>query len=160
MVIHETHHLAIPYFYHFCLCQLDQPFIGYGQLNIWLLDTKWRSELNRIEMYWGYLLVTPIIHAKFDRNHKSWLAVIARIKLWGWWHFATWDELRLTWHHLIGWCLFYSHLSMVINDNYCQISNIRRTLIGNIIADNSDVVGASPFGAAPTTSSLYTKHMA
>ena len=39
---------------------------------------------------------------------------------------------------------------------YRQNSNIRRTLIGNIIFDNSDVVGASPFGSAPTTSSLST----
>ena len=40
--------------------------------------------------------------------------------------------------------------------NYRQVSNIRRTLIGTKIVDNSDVVGASPVGAAPTTSSLST----
>ena len=39
---------------------------------------------------------------------------------------------------------------------YRQVSNIRRTLVGNRIVDNSDVVGASPVGAAPTTSSLST----
>ena len=39
---------------------------------------------------------------------------------------------------------------------YRQVSNIRRTLVGNKIVDNSDVVGASPVGAAPTTSSLST----
>ena len=39
---------------------------------------------------------------------------------------------------------------------YRQVSNIRRTLVGNKIVDNSDVVGASPDGAAPTTSSLST----
>ena len=33
-----------------------------------------------------------------------------------------------------------------------QVSNIRRTLVGNKIADHSDVVRASPVGAAPTTS--------
>ena len=37
---------------------------------------------------------------------------------------------------------------------YSQISNIRRTLVGNKIVDHSDVVGASPVGAAPTTSSF------
>ena len=36
---------------------------------------------------------------------------------------------------------------------YRQISNIRRTFVGNQIVDHSDVVGASPVGAAPTTSS-------
>ena len=37
-----------------------------------------------------------------------------------------------------------------------KTSNISRTLVGNKIADNSDVVGASPVGAAPTTSSFST----
>ena len=39
---------------------------------------------------------------------------------------------------------------------YRQVSNIRRTLVGNYIVDHSDVVGASPVGAAPTTSSFST----
>ena len=37
-----------------------------------------------------------------------------------------------------------------------QVSNISRTLEGNKIVDHSDVVGASPVGAAPTTSSFST----
>ena len=45
------------------------------------------------------------------------------------------------------WCVY---------DSYRQVSSIRRTLVGNKIVDNSDVVGASPVGAAPTTSSLST----
>ena len=39
---------------------------------------------------------------------------------------------------------------------YRKTSNVSRTLGGNKIVDNSDVVGASPVGAAPTTSSLST----
>ena len=39
---------------------------------------------------------------------------------------------------------------------YCQISNISHTLIDNKIVDHSHVVGASPVGAAPTTSSFST----
>ena len=35
---------------------------------------------------------------------------------------------------------------------YRKTSNIRRTLVGNKIVDYSNVVGASPVGAAPTTS--------
>ena len=37
---------------------------------------------------------------------------------------------------------------------YRKFSNIRRTLVGNKIVDHSDAVGASPVGAAPTTSSF------
>ena len=40
--------------------------------------------------------------------------------------------------------------------NYRKVSNIRRTLVGNKIVAHSDVVGASPVGAAPTTSSFST----
>ena len=39
---------------------------------------------------------------------------------------------------------------------YRNTANISRTLVGNKIVDNSDVAGASPVGAAPTTSSLST----
>ena len=43
---------------------------------------------------------------------------------------------------------------------YRQVSDIRRTLVGNKIVDHSDVVGASPVSSAPTTSSFSTKHLA
>ena len=39
---------------------------------------------------------------------------------------------------------------------YRKTSDISRTLVGDNIVDNSDVVGASPVGAAPTTSSFST----
>ena len=39
---------------------------------------------------------------------------------------------------------------------YRQISNISRTSVCYKLADRSDVVGASPVGAAPTTSSFST----
>ena len=41
-------------------------------------------------------------------------------------------------------------------ESYRKTSNIRRTLVGNKIVDHCDVVGASPVGAAPTTSSFST----
>ena len=43
-----------------------------------------------------------------------------------------------------------------ILQRYRKTSNISRTFVGNNIVDNSDVVGASPVGAAPTTSSFST----
>ena len=43
-----------------------------------------------------------------------------------------------------------------MNLEYRQTSNISHTLAGNKIVDHSDVVGASPVGAAPTTFSLST----
>ena len=46
--------------------------------------------------------------------------------------------------------------SPVGNGVYRIVSNIRRTPVGNEIVDHSDVVGASPVGAAPTSSSFST----
>ena len=44
--------------------------------------------------------------------------------------------------------------------NYHQISNIIHTLAGNKTVDHSDAVGALPAGAALTTSSFLTQHLA
>ena len=41
-------------------------------------------------------------------------------------------------------------------EEYRQVSNISRTFAGYKIVDHSDVVEASPVGAAPTTSSFST----
>ena len=43
-----------------------------------------------------------------------------------------------------------------LTEKYRKVSNIRCTLVGNKIVDHSDVIGASPVGAAPTTSSFST----
>ena len=43
-----------------------------------------------------------------------------------------------------------------IKSIYCQVSDIRHTLVGNLIVVYSDVVGALPVGTAPTTSSFST----
>ena len=50
-----------------------------------------------------------------------------------------------------GWIMV-----ILISNNFRQVSNIRRTLVGNEIVGHSDVVWASPVGAAPTTSSFPT----
>ena len=56
----------------------------------------------------------------------------------------------------ICWHVLQNMLKRTLSTEYRQVSNIRRTLVGNKIVDHSDVVGASPVGAAPTTSSLST----
>ena len=44
-----------------------------------------------------------------------------------------------------------------LNTGNCRkYSNIRHPFVGNKIVDHTDVVGASPVGAAPTTSSFST----
>ena len=49
-----------------------------------------------------------------------------------------------------------ARISTVVVLTYRQVSNIRRTLVGNYTVDHSDVVGALPVGTAPTTSSFST----
>ena len=43
--------------------------------------------------------------------------------------------------------------------DYLQICNINCTIVGNKIADHSDVVWVSPVAAAPTISSFPTKYL-
>ena len=52
--------------------------------------------------------------------------------------------------------MFSDNITIIGSTIYRKVSNIRRTLVGNEIVDHSDVVGASPVGAAPTTSSFST----
>ena len=53
----------------------------------------------------------------------------------------------------LSWLMTYKYYKILI---YRKTSDISRTFVGNKIVDNSDVVGASPVGAAPTTSSFCT----
>ena len=52
--------------------------------------------------------------------------------------------------------VIFIFISSLFYQKYHQTSNIIRTLVGNEIADHSDVVGISPVGVAPTTSSFST----
>ena len=52
--------------------------------------------------------------------------------------------------HVLLW--FSAVLFSQIFHGYRQISNTRSTLAGNAIVDHPDAFGASPVGAAPTTS--------
>ena len=51
--------------------------------------------------------------------------------------------------------LVWSHIDTGKEINR-KISNIKRALVDNKFGDHSDVVGISPVGAAPTTSSFQT----
>ena len=50
----------------------------------------------------------------------------------------------------------FMHVCVFIFTTYRQVPNISHTFVGNKIVDHSDVVGASPVGAGPATSSLST----
>ena len=69
-----------------------------------------------------------------------------------------------------GYLLIYVQDSVFDNNEpHRQTTNISRTLVGNMIVDylvgnmivhHSGVVGASPVGSVPTTSSFSTEHLA
>ena len=62
-------------------------------------------------------------------------------------------------HLYNGCCDCMSPIPHVGEINYRETSNISRTLIGNKIINHSDVVGASPVGAATTTSPFSTQQL-
>ena len=53
--------------------------------------------------------------------------------------------------NIISWSYKFTFF---ISDDYRQSFNISRTSVGNKFFDDSDAVGASPVGAAPTISSF------
>ena len=63
-------------------------------------------------------------------------------------------------HHYFTRCLWVplsrQLQQTIVSKLHCQTSDISHTLVGNKIVDHSDVVGALPVGAAPTTSSFLT----
>ena len=81
---------------------------------------------------------------RLDTKHTP----ISRLhgELWG----VYCEDLGGNWPHYNNIALCYFMM------DYSQTSNISCTLVGNKIVDNSDVVGALPVGAAPTTSSFST----
>ena len=72
--------------------------------------------------------------------------IINTLIQWGQVNIGLGDGFLPVWHKAITWTKM----------NYRQISNIKHTLLENKIIDHSDVVGASPVGAAATASSSWT----
>ena len=78
------------------------------------------------------------------------------------------EQQAITWanadpdqcHYTTSLCHNEFRVQLHSGKNYRQVSNIRRTWVGNEIVDRSDVVEALPVCAAPTTSSFSTEHLA
>ena len=72
--------------------------------------------------------------------------------------YPEWQQQEMTAYHVNAMVMGASGGLMSMNRfwYYRKTSDISRTLVGNKNVDNSDVVGASPVGAAPTTSSFST----
>ena len=70
------------------------------------------------------------------------------ISIWSYPYIGIKSDNRYTSHHILNL------------QAYHQVSDTRHTLVGHKINDHSDVVGASPVVAAPTTYSFSTLHLA
>ena len=83
---------------------------------------------------------------------------VASLYLTKWYYTQTnWNIERRS--NIISIKLYIQDIIECISKAYRKTSNISRTLERNKIVDNSDVVGASPVGAAPTTSSIFTLNL-
>ena len=52
--------------------------------------------------------------------------------------------------------MVWNYVTKANDKIYCEISNMRCTLVSNKIVDHLDVIGASPVSVDPTTSSFTT----
>ena len=76
-------------------------------------------------------------------NLETWVAA---------WELPTWRNDGQCQNKFLQQWGKYFLLPYTRDKHYRQVSNIRRTSVGSKFVDHSDVVGASPVGAAPTTS--------
>ena len=114
-----------------------------------------KSSVHRNQGYvalgWSISLVIYIfIYIFFYENHC--ILIPSSLKLVPWGPIDNKPELVqvMTWREQAA-----SHYLNKCRSKYRKTSNISRVLVGNKIVDHPDVVGASPVGAAPTTSSFY-----
>ena len=109
---------------------------------------------------WGVPVLTQMVYVLLDGPEKVTFLLYCTCRM----ECVTWclvsDKPSATWQsYQILSQFYYDHDEEVPSEHppyYPQVSNIRRTLAGNKIGDHSDVVGAPPVGAAPTTSSFPT----
>ena len=91
-----------------------------------------------------------------DRPVFEWNQVLLHPELTPWWSFLFADGA----YHKKPHCPTHpQHFKVVYDFTYRQTCNINHTFVGNDIGDHSDVVGASPVGIAPSTSSFSTWHL-
>ena len=65
-------------------------------------------------------------------------------------------DVEILRHSLCDWFFYVQCSVMHKNNDNSQTSDLSGTLEASELADHSDVAGASPVGAAPTTSSFST----
>ena len=130
------------------------------------VETKLLTDMQTVDNLLARLM-SDICHKYLCYTRWKWLTLGKSFLMYTslWWH--NHDKIRYTsdkpsveagvkrlWSELC----YYILLRFIVE--YRQVSNIWRTLAGYKIVDHSDIVGASPVGAAPTTSSFSTKHLA
>ena len=111
-----------------------------------------------------------ILNPNFMKSHSSVMCISAAQQFWK----STYHSNHITWFCVqyfkfdivLGWTtsnsanpgpLFKWCTRTSYDYNYRKISNIRRTLVCHkLLMTRPGVVGASPVGAAPTTSSFST----
>ena len=110
-------------------------FNGYWDFQITVLDHQ--------QAHWW---LHRIRHVFFEVSHKSFMDHTAVFN--GKWELP----------HKLYDCMKLTYLISCLSSNkmYHQTSNIKCTLVSNKLIDHSDVVGAPPVGAAPTTSWFST----
>ena len=111
----------------------------YHQWDLW--QKTFDDELYLIQLSPRCLSVLKSYSSVFIA-HAFWLLFIE--KFVGWWRMV------------LGYILYFiSCVISIVRKDYLQTSDISC----NKFVDTSDVVGAAPVGAAPTTSSFSTWHM-
>ena len=159
-----------------CPSMADSHWLALGKETKWALQVPrdvvrswWRHQLETFSALLAICVGNSSVSGEFPAQRpvtRSFdvffdLRLSERLsKHWGWWletpSLPLWRHSNVLSANVVWSTKTYSQAKTLKNHMYRQVSNIRRTIEGYKIVDHSDVVGASPVGAAPTTSSLST----
>ena len=111
-----------------------------------------QRKLFQIKMFWfrGMLVKLPFLLSSPFWLMDKWVYLSAD-------QYTQWNHTRI--FYFIHDPTINVSLPLFIDMSYPQTPYIKRTFSGNKIVDHSDVVGASPVGAAPTISPFASRDM-
>ena len=140
---------------------LLQPMTKLASLRLSVVSLKYIITLWVMYMFAFCCVTLCSIPHGYPSGYRHWHWGIAPVKKpwWIWVNKQTHESTEKNWYDHYKATKVYSMGHTVkgtVVEQYRQVSNIRRTSVGNKIVDHSDVVGASPVGAAPTTFSFST----
>ena len=160
--------------YHFCQW-FHNPRSAYGRSNAYIHDNATDGAESKVgeslritpgcRTPWNIVSYVVVLYMLLTSLKPYLITFIVYKIVCIWWYRYAWQIGQAAQRLLSLTNIFFYQIRLMLTQcvmrrsdacKYHKTSNISRTLVYNNIVDHSDVVGASPVSAAPTTSSYLT----